>query len=188
MVKIINKILTKKSANKGQLWSQFYEYKFNQSQDMLPNITSVESLVRQSKDLEETITEVQTTNKIVSILPTQYKHFRIVWDTYKESEQTVELLTLRDYWLKKEESRWQKEKLKRPIETNLLKLLLPLINTEEEIIVVVVRLQTTAKSNATKQLDKKEKCLLWLSQQYYTLIWRMQKSSQKQKTEDESPC
>lgn len=82
-------------ANKGQLWSQFYEYKFNQSQDMLANITSVESLVRQLKDLEETITEVQTTNKIVSILPSQFQHFRIVWDTYKESEQTMELLTLR---------------------------------------------------------------------------------------------
>ncbi|KAI9550709.1 hypothetical protein GHT06_006212 [Daphnia sinensis] len=66
--------------NKGQLWSQFYEYKFNQSQDMLANITSVESL---------------TTNKIFSILPAQFQHFRIVLDTYKESEQTMELLTLR---------------------------------------------------------------------------------------------
>ena len=81
-------------ANKGQLWSQFYEYKFNQFQDMLANIKSVESLVRQLKDLEETITEVQTTNKIVSILPAQFQHFRIVLDTYKESEQTMELLTL----------------------------------------------------------------------------------------------
>lgn len=62
---------------------------------MLANITSVESLVRQLKDLEETIAEVQTTNKIVSILPSQFQHFRIVWDTYKESEQTMELLTLR---------------------------------------------------------------------------------------------
>ena len=47
-------------ANKGQLWSQFYEYKINQSQDMLANITTVENLVRQLKDLEETIKEVQT--------------------------------------------------------------------------------------------------------------------------------
>ena len=62
-------------ANKGQLWSQFYEYKFNQSQEMLANITSVESLVRQLKDLEETITEVQTPKKIVSILPSQFQHF-----------------------------------------------------------------------------------------------------------------
>lgn len=62
---------------------------------MLANITSVENLVRQLKDLEETITEVQTTNKIVSILPSQFQHFRVVWDTYKESEQTMELLTLR---------------------------------------------------------------------------------------------
>ncbi|EFX63102.1 hypothetical protein DAPPUDRAFT_269075 [Daphnia pulex] len=54
-------------ANKGQLWSQFYEYQFNQSQDMLANITSVENLVRQLKDLEETITEVQTTNKILTM-------------------------------------------------------------------------------------------------------------------------
>jgi len=47
-------------ANKGQLWSQFYEYQINQSQDMLANITTVENLVRQLKDLEETIKEVQT--------------------------------------------------------------------------------------------------------------------------------
>jgi predicted metallo-beta-lactamase superfamily hydrolase len=53
---------------------------------MLANITPVENLVRQLKDLEETITEVQTTNKIVSILPYQFQHFRVVWDTYKESE------------------------------------------------------------------------------------------------------
>ena len=62
---------------------------------MLANITSVENLVRQLKDLEKTITEVQTTNKIVSILPSQFQHFRVVWDAYKESEQTMELLTLR---------------------------------------------------------------------------------------------
>jgi hypothetical protein len=47
-------------ANKGQLCSQFYEYQINQSQDMLANITTVENLVRQLKDLEETIKEVQT--------------------------------------------------------------------------------------------------------------------------------
>jgi hypothetical protein len=82
-------------ANKGQLWSQFYEYQLNQSQDMLANITSVEHLVRKLKDLEETITVVQTTNKIVSILPSQFQHFRVVWDTYNKSEQTMELLTLR---------------------------------------------------------------------------------------------
>ena len=62
---------------------------------MLANITSVENLVWQLKDLEKTITEVQTTNKIVSILPSQFQHFRVVWDTHKESEQTMELLTLR---------------------------------------------------------------------------------------------
>jgi hypothetical protein len=44
-------------------WSQFYEYQFNQSQDMLANMTSVENPVPQLKDLEETITEVQTTKK-----------------------------------------------------------------------------------------------------------------------------
>ena len=79
----------------NRLWAQFYEYQINQSQDMLANITSVENLVRQLKDLEKTITEVQTTNKIVSILPSQFQHFRVVWDTHKESEQTMELLTLR---------------------------------------------------------------------------------------------
>ena len=82
-------------TNKGQLWSQFYEYQFNQSQNMQANITLVENLVWQLIDLEETITEVQTTNKIVSILPSQFQHFRVVWDTHKESEQTMELLTLR---------------------------------------------------------------------------------------------
>jgi hypothetical protein len=87
--------LSTRFTNKGQLWSQFYEYQFNQSQDMLANITSVENLVRQLKDLEETVTDVQTTNKIVSILPSQFQHFRVVWDTYKESDQTMELLTLR---------------------------------------------------------------------------------------------
>jgi hypothetical protein len=59
-------------------WSQFYEYQFNQSQDMLANMTSVENLVRQLKDLEETIAEVQTTKKIVSILPSRFQHFSFV--------------------------------------------------------------------------------------------------------------
>ncbi|XP_045027100.1 uncharacterized protein LOC116919718 [Daphnia magna] len=98
-------------ANKGQLWSQFYEYQFNQSQDMLANITSVESLVRQLKDLEETVTEAQTTNKVVSILPSQFQHFRVVWDTYKEYEQTMELLTFR---LLAEERRMETAKRETP--------------------------------------------------------------------------
>jgi hypothetical protein len=36
---------------------------------MLANMTSVENLVRQLKDLEETITEVQTTKKICEYSP-----------------------------------------------------------------------------------------------------------------------
>jgi hypothetical protein len=85
-IRLSTRFTFRSMTNKGQLWSQFYEYQFNQSQDMLANITPVENLVRQLKDLEETITEVQTTNKIVSILPYQFQHFRVVWDTYKESE------------------------------------------------------------------------------------------------------
>jgi hypothetical protein len=45
---------------------------------MLANMTSVENPVPQLKDLEETIAEVQTTKKIVSILPSRFQHFSFV--------------------------------------------------------------------------------------------------------------
>lgn len=96
------KFTIKSIANKGQLWSQFYDYKFKAEADILANITNVESLVRQLKDFEEAISEVQITNKIASISPSTFTHFRLMWDCLEESQQTMDRLTTR---LKAEERR-----------------------------------------------------------------------------------
>jgi len=62
---------------------------------ILANITAIENLARQLKDLEENVTEIQIINKIVSILPQQYSHFKLWWDSLDESQQTTYLLTTR---------------------------------------------------------------------------------------------
>lgn len=86
--------LQRTTANKDQLWSQFYDYKFNEEKNVLANITAVESLAKQLKDLEENISDVQITRKVVNSLPSRFKHFRLYWDHLKEEEQTIDQLTI----------------------------------------------------------------------------------------------
>ena len=94
-LRLATKFTQRSAANKGQLWTQFYEYKFVLESDILANITAIENLARQLKDLEENITEIQITNKIVSVLPQHYGHFKLCWDNLDEEQQTTDLLTTR---------------------------------------------------------------------------------------------
>ena len=94
-LRLATKFTQRSAANKGQLWTQFYEYKFVLESDILANITAIENLARQLKDLEESVTESQITNKIVSILPQHYGHFKLWWDNLDEDQQTTDLLTTR---------------------------------------------------------------------------------------------
>lgn len=89
------KFTQKSVANKGQLWTQFYEYKFKGNLDILANITNVENIARQLKDIDEKVTEIQIINKILSILPSQYGHFNLIWECLAEKLQTMEILTMK---------------------------------------------------------------------------------------------
>ncbi|KZR97362.1 Uncharacterized protein APZ42_007810, partial [Daphnia magna] len=84
--------------------------------DILANITAIENLARQLKDLEENDTEIQIANKVVSILPQHYGHFKLWWDNLDEDQQTTDLLTTR---LLSEERRIGKPSTEKPDTSNL---------------------------------------------------------------------
>jgi hypothetical protein len=70
--------------------------------DIVDHISVVEQLANQLTDLREPVSEQTVMCKIMSMLPSRFRHMQSAWDIVPRHEQTLESLILR---LLKEESR-----------------------------------------------------------------------------------
>jgi hypothetical protein len=56
---------------------------------MMSHITAAESLAQQLEDLNSPMTQSQIMTKIVSTLPTKFRHVITVWDNLPETDKTI---------------------------------------------------------------------------------------------------
>lgn len=92
----------KTEISRELLWQRFYEYRMLENSKISEHISSIELLVRQLKDVKETISNSAICSKIINSLPSKYNAFRTAWDSVSSDQQTFENLTAR---LLKEETR-----------------------------------------------------------------------------------
>lgn len=92
----------KTELSRELIWQQFYEYRMSDGEKIASHIAKVESLVKQLKDVNETISDSAISSKIINSLPSKYNSFRTAWDSVAFADQTMANLTAR---LLKEETR-----------------------------------------------------------------------------------
>lgn len=92
----------KTELSKEIIWQKFYEYRMNDSNTIATHISKIESLVKQLRDVNETISNSAITSKVINSLPAKYNAFRTAWDSVDANRQTLDNLTAR---LLKEETR-----------------------------------------------------------------------------------
>lgn len=101
MYDTLKNIYDKQSAQqKQQLQSDFFNYTWNKSKDVMTNISHVQNIVFRLKTVGEDISDDMMITKIMTILPDQYKHFRSAWDSASVSDKNLDNLKSR---LSKEE-------------------------------------------------------------------------------------
>ncbi|KAI9552622.1 hypothetical protein GHT06_020490 [Daphnia sinensis] len=74
--------------NRLILLQQFTEYKYKQGQNMPSHVTALELLWSELIDVGEQIMETQVISKILSTLPSSFRHFYIAWNKSTTSCQT----------------------------------------------------------------------------------------------------
>lgn len=82
-------------SKRKKLLTDFYNYKYDRSKDVLANISMVQNIVYRLDGLQEKISDPALINKILSILPDLFKHFVTAWELTEPSKQTVENLRAR---------------------------------------------------------------------------------------------
>lgn len=92
----------KTEISRELLWQKFYEYKMPDNGNIAKHISAIELLVRQLKDVKETISPSAICSKVINSLPSRFNAFRTAWDSVDSNQQTFENLSAR---LLKEESR-----------------------------------------------------------------------------------
>lgn len=92
----------KTEISRELLWQKFYEYKMPENGKVAEHISAIELLVRQLKDVKETISNSAICSKVINSLPPRFNAFRTAWDSVASNEQTFDNLAAR---LLKEETR-----------------------------------------------------------------------------------
>ena len=82
----------KSSASKSILKGQFYEFKMDTSKGMAANIADLESLVAQLEAVGVTTEDDDFTAKVISSLPSSYRHFVSAWHLKDEDSKSKERL------------------------------------------------------------------------------------------------
>lgn len=100
--KLISVHEQKTELSRELIWQQFYEYRMAEGDKIALHIAKIESLVKQLKDVNETISNSAICSKIINSLPSKYNSFRTAWDSVSSNQQTLQNLTAR---LLKEETR-----------------------------------------------------------------------------------
>lgn len=78
--------------NRLILLQQFTEYKFQSNHNVTSHVTAIELLWSRLKEIGENIPESQVMSKILSTLPTSYRHFYTTWNNLPEEGRSVKLL------------------------------------------------------------------------------------------------
>jgi hypothetical protein len=56
----------------------------------MQHITAIEGMAQQLDDLNQSMSQSQIMTKIVSTLPSSYRHFMTVWDNLAETEKNYD--------------------------------------------------------------------------------------------------
>ncbi|EFX69237.1 hypothetical protein DAPPUDRAFT_113840 [Daphnia pulex] len=78
--------------NRLILLQQFTEYKFQQGHNVTSHVTALELLWSRLTEIGEHILESQVIAKILSTLPSTYRHFYTTWNNSPEAGRTVKFL------------------------------------------------------------------------------------------------
>lgn len=85
----------KSESNKIQLQAEFFDLRMQPGQKINEYVSKVEYIAAQLKDFGEEFRDSQIISKIVSGLPTEYKHFMSSWLGTTEEERTFDKLLSR---------------------------------------------------------------------------------------------
>lgn len=89
---------------KCALLQEFFNYKFNDDQNMTNFLSNLQNMAFKLKSLNQNIDDDMLMSKILSSLPEQFKHFITAWDSTSKEEKSLTNLTTR---LLAEESRFK---------------------------------------------------------------------------------
>lgn len=88
--------------NKHILHQKFFEYSFEEGNDIITHISTIEIMAAQLNGMNVQVDEAQIVTKIICSLPPSFRHFVSAWDSLSDDRKTVAFLTSR---LLKEETR-----------------------------------------------------------------------------------
>lgn len=77
------------------LLQQFYNFTFDKGCDMAIHISKIENLAHKLKALNQAVDDNMIISKILSTLPSQYKHFITAWESTSSQERTLTNLIAR---------------------------------------------------------------------------------------------
>ena len=77
------------SASTHVLQANFFHYQYVKGHTIMQHITAIEGMAQQLDDLNQSMSQSQIMTKIVSTLPSSYRHFMTVWDNLAEADKTI---------------------------------------------------------------------------------------------------
>ena len=77
------------SASTHVLQANFFHYQYVKGHTIMQHITAIEGMAQQLDDLNQSMSLSQIMTKIVSTLPSSYRHFMTVWDNLAETNKTM---------------------------------------------------------------------------------------------------
>jgi hypothetical protein len=93
--KLANNHANNAKVNKHLLWQRFFQYTFDNAESITANISELEILAAQLKDMGETVTDASLVTKLIISLPQGYDSLQAAWDNLPENDQTLANLTAR---------------------------------------------------------------------------------------------
>ena len=75
--------------------TRFFDFKFNSKNDMMTNVTEIETIAKHLADIGVPLTPLQVMAKIISSLPSEYRNFISAWDSMPIAERNLATLTHR---------------------------------------------------------------------------------------------
>ena len=96
MLAMLKSIYAKESPqHKDDLLNSYYGYKFDNSQNMLTNISELKNFRAKLKQFNENISDDALMSRVITILPEKYSLFKLAWESTSQADKTVDNLTTR---------------------------------------------------------------------------------------------
>ena len=90
-VRLTNQHEQATSEYKHMVQQKFFEYRFQQGNDIMNHITDIETMANQLSDLGVPVSELQIVTKIICTLPPNFRSVVSAWDNVDEEKKTVAL-------------------------------------------------------------------------------------------------